>query len=81
MYGKGKEPRLAQEQKGYHGSAKETHKIHGGEMAGTKEVGAATAFPGKAAMKVKPVRAKESIEKDSGKSGFKPKGMKTYSEE
>lgn len=80
MYGKGKKPRLSGEHKGYHGSSKETHKMHGGEMAGTRELGVGS-MPGKAAMRIKPKEAMGAIDRDSGKSSFKPKGLKVYSEE
>lgn len=80
MYDKGKKPCMMTEQRGYHGSPKETHKTHGGKVAGTKELSIGS-MPGggKTGMGVRPKEAKSSIEKNSGKSA--PKGMKRYSEE
>lgn len=78
MYGKGKEPRLAGSQKGYHGSPKETHKTHGGEYAGTKELGVGEG-PGKTAMRVKPHLA--GLPFEGGAGGKKPKTGRPYTEE
>lgn len=79
MYGKGKSPRLAHEHKGFHGSPKETHKSHGGEVAGTREL-TIGGGPGEAAMRIKPKEAKSNFE--GGNLDKKmPKTGKPYSEE
>lgn len=78
MYGKGKKPRLAGEHKGYHGSPHETHKVHGGEVAGTKELGVGS-MPGKAAMRVKPALA--GLPFEGGAGGKLPKTGKPYTQE
>lgn len=79
MYEKGKkEPGLMHEMKGYHGSPKETHKVHGGKMAGTRELGIG-AHPGKFAMKIKPGLA--GLPFEGGSKGKIPKTGRPYTEE
>lgn len=65
--------------KGYHGSPKETHKVHGGKVMGPKELTVGSG-PGKAANRVKPAMSGSQFEGGSKTSG-KAKGMKVYSEE
>lgn len=63
--------------KGFHGSKKETHEIHGGKEATPAEI-TVGAFPGKTAGRVKPKEATEALE--SG-HGAMPKVGKPYTEE
>lgn len=65
--------------KGYHGSPKETHKIHGGKEAGTREL-MVGAGPGKPAMRMKTTDSDNKFEGGEKTSG-KAKGLKTYGEE
>jgi len=64
---------------GYHGSPKETHKIHGGKAMVPKEL-TATSMPGKAAMRIKPQMSGSQFEGGEKTSG-KAKGLRTYREE
>jgi hypothetical protein len=64
-------------QANYHGSSKETGRIHGGEHAGAGELGCGD--PGRAAMKVKPRMS--GLPFEGGENSYKPKGMKTYNQE
>lgn len=64
--------------KGYHGSPKETHKTHGGKVAGAYELGVGS-HPGPTATRVKPVMGKMQFE--GGAGGKLPKPGKPYKEE
>lgn len=65
--------------KGYHGSPKETHKIHGGKESGTHELMVGSG-PGKSAMSVKTMNSANKFEGGEKTSGM-AKGLKKYSEE
>lgn len=65
--------------KGYHGSPKETHKIHGGKESVGREL-MVGAGPGKASMKIKPMMSGSQFEGGEKTSGKAP-GLKIYKEE
>ena len=67
------------EMKGYHGSPKESHEIHGGKVDAPRELEVG-AGPGKAAMGIKPSMSRSQFEGGEKTSG-KAKGLKTYREE
>jgi hypothetical protein len=64
--------------KGFHGSKKETHEIHGGEKHRVPDEITVGAFPGKTATRVKPKEVTEAFEHGHG---GKTKMGKPYSEE